>query len=49
LRNGQRVLADVDSAARQNVAFRNVWLGAEVPALVRQRLGELGAHILANG
>ncbi len=46
--NGLRVLTDVDRAARQNPAFRNalsnVWLGENVPEVVRKRLGELGAR-----
>lgn len=48
--NGLRVLADVDRAARQNVAFRsalsNTWLGSDVPAPVRDRLAVLGARVL---
>ena len=48
--NGLRVLAEVDQAARQSVAFgaalRNVWLGTDVAALVRLRLAELGARTL---
>jgi hypothetical protein len=51
--NGLRVLAEVDRAARQNIAFRaalrNVWLGEDVPEPVRTRLGELGARVVTQG
>jgi hypothetical protein len=48
--NGLLVLAEVDRAARQNPAFRaalrDVWLGSDVPALVKTRLAGLGARDL---
>jgi hypothetical protein len=50
--NGLLVLADVDRAARQNIAFRaalrTVWLGSDVPEPVRVRLTELGATDLSQ-
>ena len=50
--NGVAVLTEVDRAARQSVAFRaalrHVWLGADVPSAVRERLAELGARRLGG-
>jgi hypothetical protein len=46
--NGLRVLDEIDTAARQNPAFRRaltgVWLGFDLPDPVRTRLAQYGAR-----